>query len=67
MTENTAQQPPQDEQSGSLSSENLDTTSVLEGAEPWDKAETQLVVGSFIAAGIALIVGLILVPTSVFH
>ncbi len=57
----------QDSQDGSLSSENLDTSSVLEGAEPWDAAETQLVVGSFIAAGIALILGLIMVPTSVFH
>ncbi len=57
----------QDSQSGSLSSENLDTSSVLEGAEPWDKAETQLVVGSFIAAGIALVLGLLMVPTSVFH
>ncbi|PID76793.1 MAG: hypothetical protein CSB24_04760 [Deltaproteobacteria bacterium] len=52
---------------GSLSSDNLDTTSVLEGAEPWDKAETQLVVGSFIAAAVALIVGLMLVPTSILH
>ncbi len=64
MEENIKQQEPQD---GSLSSENLDTSSVLEGAEPWDKAETQLVVGSFIAAGIALILGLLMVPTSVFH
>lgn len=64
MEEHTKEQSPQD---GSLSSENLDTTSVLEGAEPWDKSETQLVVGSFIAAGIALIIGLLLVPTSVFH
>ncbi len=64
MEENTKQQ---ESQEGSLSSENLDTTSVLEGAEPWDKAETQLVVGSFIAAGIALVLGLLMVPTSVFH
>ncbi len=64
MAEDIKKQDPQD---GSLSSENLDTSSVLEGAEPWDTAETQLVVGSFIAAGIALILGLIMVPTSVFH
>jgi len=55
------------QQNGSLSVEDLDTSSVLEGAEPWDKAETQLVLGSFIAAAIALIVGLMLVSTSVFH
>lgn len=55
------------QQDGSLSVDDLDTSSVLEGAEPWDKAETQLVVGSFIAAAIALVIGLMLVPTSVFH
>ncbi len=63
MTKETKTSP----QDGSLSAENMDTTSVLEGAEPWDKAETQLVVGSFIAAAIALVVGLWLVPTSVFY
>lgn len=52
---------------GSLSADNLDTSSVLEGAEPWEKAETQLVVGSFIAAAVALVVGLAFVPTSIFH
>jgi hypothetical protein len=55
------------QQGGSLSMDDLDTSSVLEGAEPWDKAETQLVVGSFIAALITLVAGLMLVPTSVFH
>lgn len=63
MTEQT-NPPPKD---GSLSAENMDTSSVLEGAEPWDKAETHLVVGSFIAAGIALVIGLLLVPTSIFY
>lgn len=57
-------QTPQD---GSLSAENLDTASVLEGAEPWEKAETQLVLGSFIAAAVALVIGLFFVPTSIFH
>ncbi len=52
---------------GSLSVEEMDTTSVLEGAEPWGKAETQLVVGSFVAAAIALVIGLLMVPTSVLH
>ncbi len=54
-------------QDRSLSSDNLDTSSVLEGAEPWDKAETQLVVGSFVAACIALVIGLLVVPTSVIY
>ncbi len=63
MTEETKTSP----QDGSLSVDDMDTTSVLEGAEPWDGAETQLVVGSFIAAAISLIIGLWLVPTSVFY
>ncbi len=63
MTKETKTSP----QDGSLSVEDMDTTSVLEGAEPWDKAETQLIVGSFIAAAIALVVGLWLVPTSIFY
>lgn len=54
-------------QGGTLSTEEMDTSSVLEGAEPWEKSETQLVLGSFIAAAIALVIGLMLVPTSIFH
>ncbi len=53
--------------SGSLTGDNLDTGSVLEGAEPWEPIETKLVLGSLVAAAIALIIGLILVPTSIFH
>lgn len=53
-------------ESGSLSGE-IDTASVLEGAEPWEPIETKMCLYSFIAAGIALIIGLILVPTSIFH
>ncbi|PLX47079.1 MAG: hypothetical protein C0613_15160 [Desulfobulbaceae bacterium] len=47
--------------------EDMDTESVLAGAEPWEPIETKLCLYSFIAAGIALIIGLILVPTSIFH
>ena len=57
----------QTDRSGSLSGEDLDTSSVLEGAGPWEPIETKLVVGSLICAAIALVIGLILVPTSVFH
>ena len=57
----------QERTGGTLSGEDMDTSSVLEGAEPWDPVETKLVVGSLICAGIALIIGLILVPTSIFH
>lgn len=53
-------------ESGGLSAD-MDTDSVLEGAEPWEPIETKLVLYSFIAAGIALIIGLFLVPTSIFH
>ncbi len=54
-------------ESGTLSAADMDTGSVLEGAEPWEPIETKLVLYSFIAAAIALVIGLILVPTSVFH
>ncbi len=53
--------------SGGLSCDDMDTGSVLEGAEPWEPIETKLVVGSLICAVVALVIGLILVPTSVFH
>jgi len=51
---------------GTLSAD-MDTASVLEGAEPWEPIETKLVLWSFAAAGVALIIGLIFVPTSIFH
>ena len=54
-------------ETGTLTSDALDTDDVLEGAEPWEPIETKLVVYSFIAAAIVLIIGLILVPTSIFH
>ncbi len=53
--------------SGALSGDDMDTSSVLEGAEPWEPIETKLVVGSLICAVIALIIGLAIVPTSIFH
>jgi len=53
--------------SGSLTGGDMDTGSVLEGAEPWEPIETKLVVGSLVVAAIALVVGLLLVPTSVLH
>ena len=52
---------------GSLTGGDMDTSSVLEGAEPWEPIETKLVVWSLAAAAIALVIGLILVPTSIFH
>lgn len=52
---------------GSLTSEALEAEDVLAGAEPWEPIETKMVVWSFVIAGIALLIGLILVPTSIFH
>ncbi len=52
---------------GSLTGEALEAEDVLAGAEPWEPIETKLVLWSFVIAIIALIIGLILVPTSIFH
>lgn len=52
---------------GSLTGEALEAEDVLAGAEPWDPVETKLVVWSLIIAAIALIIGLLVVPTSIFH
>ncbi len=40
---------------------------VLAGSEPWEPIETKMVVWSFVIAAIALIIGLIFVPTSILH
>ncbi len=53
-------------ETGTLSAD-MDTASVLEDAEPWSAEETKLCLYSFIAAGIALVIGLIIVPTSILH
>lgn len=52
---------------GSLTGEALEVEDVLAGAEPWEPIETKLVVWSLVAAAIALVIGLIVVPTSVFR
>ncbi|WP_457572442.1 hypothetical protein [Desulfovulcanus sp.] len=51
----------------SLSGDALEVEDVLAGAEEWSSGETWLVLGSFAAALVALIVGLMIVPSSVFH
>ena len=60
----TKQEPPGP---GALTSEALEAEDVLEGAEPWEPIETKLVLWSFVFAAIALLIGLILVPTSILH
>ena len=52
---------------GSLTGDALEAEDVLEGAEPWEPIETKLVLWSFAVAVIALVIGLVFVPTSVFH
>lgn len=52
---------------GSLTGQALEVEDVLAGAEPWEPVETKMVVWSFVIAGIALVIGLVLVPTSIFH
>lgn len=52
---------------GSLTWDVLEAEDVLVGAEPWEPIETKLVLWSFAIAAVALIIGLVLVPTSVFH
>jgi hypothetical protein len=52
---------------GTLTGESLEAEDVLAGAEEWSSTETWLVVGSFIAAVIALVIGLLVVPTSVLR
>ena len=52
---------------GSLTGQDLEADDVLAGSEPWEPIETKLVVWSFVIAAIALIIGLIVVPTSILH
>lgn len=52
---------------GSLTGEALEVEDVLAGAEPWEPIETKLVLWSLAAAVVALVIGLFIVPTSVFH
>ena len=40
---------------------------VLSDAEPWEPVETKLVLWSFAIAAVALVIGLIIVPTSILH
>jgi hypothetical protein len=42
--------------SGSLTGDGYEAQDVFEGAEPWHPIETKIVVGSFIAAAISLVI-----------
>ncbi|NOZ24926.1 MAG: hypothetical protein GXO94_02390 [Nitrospirae bacterium] len=63
MPEETKKEPA----SGSLTGAALEAEDVLAGAEPWEPVETKLVVWSLVIAAVALIIGLIVVPTSILH
>ena len=52
---------------GSRTGEALEVEDVLAGAEPWEPVETKMVVWSLVFALIFLIIGLAVVPTSIFH
>ncbi|SMC20586.1 hypothetical protein SAMN02746041_00957 [Desulfacinum hydrothermale DSM 13146] len=52
---------------GSLTGSALEAEDVLAGAEEWAPIETKLVLWSFAIAAVALIIGLLIVPTSIFH
>ncbi len=41
---------------GALTGDSYDAEDVFEGAEPWDPIETKIVVGSFIAAAVTLVI-----------
>jgi hypothetical protein len=43
-------------ETGGLTGDAYDAHDVFEGAEPWDPIETKVVVGSFIAAAVALVI-----------
>ena len=46
---------------GSLAGDTYEAEDVFEGAEPWDPIETKVVLGSFIAAAITLVIFAILI------
>ena len=48
-------------QQGTLSGTSYEAEDVFEGAEPWDPIETKIVVGSFAAALILLVVFALLI------
>jgi len=50
---------------GSLTGSALEADDVLAGAEEWSPVETKLVLWSFAIAAVALIIGLLIVPTSI--
>jgi len=57
----------EEKEQGTLTGGSYDADDVLAGAEPWEPIETKLVLWSFAVAAIALLVGLLIVPTSILH
>ena len=54
-------------QAGTLGADSYEAEDVFENAEPWDPIETKIVVGSFAAAVILLIVFGYLINTYLLH
>ncbi len=61
------QEEKKEKEQGSLTGDSLEVEDVLAGCEPWEPIETKMVVWSFVIAAVALVIGLIIVPTSIFH
>ncbi len=57
----------QEKEKGALTGGDYEAEDVLADAEPWDPIETKLVLWSFALAAVALVLGLIFVPTSILH
>ncbi|ACV68256.1 hypothetical protein [Desulfohalobium retbaense] len=56
-----------EQEKGSLTGGEYDAEDVFEGAEPWEPIETKLVLGSFTAAIIALVIFGYLINTFLLH
>jgi hypothetical protein len=54
-------------EAGRLTGMALEAEDVLAGAEEWAPVETKLVVWSLVAAVVFLVLGLLVVPTSILH
>lgn len=52
---------------GTLAGGEYEADDVLAGAEPWESFETKLVLWSWAIAAVVLVIGLLLVPTSILH
>lgn len=52
---------------GALSGSEYEAEDVLADSEPWESFETKLILWSWGIAAFVLVIGLVLVPTSILH